>query len=262
MGLLAIAAGLATTIAPALGGLLASFGWRIGFVFLAVVAFVPFLAAWFWLPETNRYRASQSLDLPTIARNYGTLLRSPTFMGYALVVSTVNAWFFAFIAASPFLLIERLGLPEWGFGLCILVHTGGYWFGAAFASRYGARIGIDRMIMLGLITTCLGFLVMLGIGLAGVFTVAAIVIPMFFTGLTSALCFPSGQASAISAFPLIAGTASALLGLFQMGSGAVTSYVASLLVHHDQVPVTTMMLILSVIGLPALALAARGRRKP
>jgi hypothetical protein len=47
-----------------------------------------------------------------------------------------------------------------------------------------------------------------------------------------------------------------------MGSGAVTSYVASLLVHHDQVPVTTMMLILSVIGLPALALAARGRRKP
>jgi len=261
MGLLAIAAGLTTTLAPALGGFLATFGWRMNFAFLALVSLIPYMVAWFWLPETNKYRGTQAFDLGAVLRNYGILLRSPSFMGYTLIVASVNAWFFAFIAASPFLLIDRLDQPQWAYGFYILVHTGSYWLGAAFASRFGTRIGIDRMIGIGVAATTAGFAVMWGLAVAGEFTVAAIIAPMLITGFTSGLCFPPGQASAVSAYPSIAGTASGLLGLFQMGFGALTSYLASLFVHHDQVAITSMMLLLSTLALPAYALVKFDQRR-
>src|SRR5581483_9801556 len=69
--------------APLLGGALtAALGWRSIFFLLAGLGAVNLLFNWVMLPETRAVGGSTHAG--TLARNYGRLLRSPAFLGYAL----------------------------------------------------------------------------------------------------------------------------------------------------------------------------------
>ena len=69
--LLTLVMGVAPILAPTLGGvLLAAFGWRSIFVFLALFGVLALLGAWLVLPETRPADASMSLRLGPVVRGY------------------------------------------------------------------------------------------------------------------------------------------------------------------------------------------------
>jgi len=96
------------------------------------------------------------------------------------------------------------------------------------------------------------------LALAGWFSVTAIMVPMFLQGVASGFVFPPSMAMGVGAHPRIAGTASGMLGVFQMGASAIASFVASLFVHETMLPVGIIMLLLASVGLVAIFMIGRG----
>jgi DHA1 family bicyclomycin/chloramphenicol resistance-like MFS transporter len=260
MSYLAVGAGITAAISPSIGSAMIVFGWRANFWFLAVAAALPMLLVYLWLPETHPPSRRLSGRGGGLSSAYGTLLRSPSFLGYGLMVGTVNAQFFAFIAAAPFVLIDVLGVQPEAFGLLMLMSTGGFLVGSLMVARLSRRMAPNQIISIGTVAVFLSILLLVALALAGRFSVASIMVPMFLQGVASGFVFPPSMAMGVGAYPRIAGTASGMLGVFQMGASAVASFVASLFVHDTILPVGLIMLLLAAIGLGATFMI--GRRTP
>lgn len=263
MGYLAMGTGVAAAIAPSIGGLIqATVGWRGGFVFLAVLAGIPIVLVWRVLEETHLDRAAHVGGGRRWISNFGTLLRSPTFLGYTLSVAFVNGGFFTFIAAAPFILVDGLGQAPEKVGLFLLYSTGGFLIGSLIGPRIVRRIGLDTVIVGGAISIFLAVAVMAVIGLNGHLSTNTVMVPMFVVGISSGFVFPPAAAAAVGVVPGISGTASGLMGFTQLGMGAVGTGFASLFVHDTQVPLAFIMLGMAAGGLASLWLISRGRRLP
>lgn len=258
MSYLAVGAGITAAISPSIGSALIVFGWRANFWFLAIAAALPMVLAYMWLPETLPPARRLAGRSGSIVGAYGTLVRSPSFLGYGLLVGSVNAQFFAFIAAAPFVLIGVMGIPAEAFGLLMLMSTGGFLVGSLMVARLSRRMAPNRIISIGAAAVFLSIALLLVLALAGLFNIAAIMVPMFCQGVASGFVFPPAMAMGVGAHPRIAGTASGVLGVFQMGSSALASFIASLFVHNNILPVAIIMFVLAVIGLSAIRLIGRG----
>ncbi len=240
-----MAMSLAPMFSPALGGWLEEWvGWRVGFLLLGIAGAIGLVSAWFHLNETNQHPSA--IDPRAMARNYMLLLRSPGFVGYTLGTSFATASWYAFTAGAPYLLVDAMGLPPSSYGTWILLAMGGYTTGNFFASRLSPRLGIDRMIVLGLVAAILGSGWMAAwTGLAEL-SPLALFVPMMVLTFGHGLGQPNGIAGAISVHPQIAGSASGLLGFVQM----VVSAVATLLLASFQAPVafpTVVVVVVSVV---------------
>ena len=108
----------APAIAPVLGGYATAwFGWRAAFALLAIVGAVTLAFAVLLLPETN---AMQSGTRASMLVGSLRLFRSRAFCGYVLGGACTTTSFYAFMAASPFILVDLLHSPPsaWGFTTC------------------------------------------------------------------------------------------------------------------------------------------------
>jgi MFS transporter, DHA1 family, multidrug resistance protein len=261
MSYLAIGAGVTAAIAPSIGSALVIFGWRANFWFLAVAAAVPMILAYRWLPETHPPERRRAGRGGSVIADYATLLRSSTFLGYGILIGSVNAQFFAFVAGAPFVFIETMNVPAEAFGILLLMSTGGFLVGSLIVARLAGRVAPDRLITIGAITVLVSTAGLLALSMAGVQTVATIMVPMFIQGIASGFVFPPAMALGVSAHPRIAGTASGVLGVFQMGSSALATMAASFFIHADIVPTAAIMLVLAAFGAAALLLVRRGARQ-
>ena len=254
MSYLAVGAGITAAVAPSIGSALIVFGWRANFWFLAVAAALPMVLAYLWLPETHPPERRLSGRRGTVLGAYATLFRSRTFLGYGLLIGSVNAQFFAFIAGAPFVLIDVMGIPAEAFGLLMLMSTGGFLVGSLIVARLAGRLAPHRIIAIGAIVVFMSIAALLVLALIGLNSVAAIMLPMFVQGAASGFVFPPAMALGVGAHPRIAGTASGTLGVFQMGSAALATFIASLFVHNSIIPVAIIMFVLAAIGVAALRL--------
>ncbi|HLW27545.1 MAG TPA: Bcr/CflA family drug resistance efflux transporter, partial [Kiloniellales bacterium] len=95
------------------------------------------------------------------------------------------------------------------------------------------------------------------LALAGILSVASVVIPASLFFLGSGLVMPNGQAGALRPYPRLAGSASAMLGFLQMGSAALLG----ILVGHFQ-DGTAKAMMLAMFFATLLATFGRYRLLP
>ena len=108
--------GLAPVLAPSLGSvLLVRFSWRAVFWVLAAFGAACLIATVRRLPETSPRTASGGLG--TVAVGYLRIFGDLRFVGLALGGGFAAAGMFAYIAASPFVFIEQLGLSPRQFAI-------------------------------------------------------------------------------------------------------------------------------------------------
>jgi DHA1 family bicyclomycin/chloramphenicol resistance-like MFS transporter len=157
----------------------------------------------------------------------------------------------AYIATSPFLFIDTFGLRPDQYGLLAAFNVTGFLAGNLTSGRFTMRVGVERMVLLGVSLSLAGGLTMVATALLGGVGVLAVIFPMilFLTGM--GLVFPNAMAGALGPFPRAAGAASALLGFFQMTAAAASSVVAGLLAHTTQLPMA-----LSITAVSAAAFLA------
>ncbi len=178
LAILASIMALAPAVAPTIGGLLtAGLGWASVFLALGGYALVMAVVVAFGIPEPMRPEHRQSLKLCSLLRNYRTIAKDISFVGYTLTNALIFSGLFAFLSGSSFVLIDFLGVPTEQFGLYFACMVAGYIVGNLTAVRLGRRLLPDQILMRGLIIAVAGGSLMAMLALSEVFNVWAVILP-------------------------------------------------------------------------------------
>jgi len=248
---------VAPMVSPLIGGLLNDyFEWRAVFVFTGLAGVLVLALALPRVPETLKPGADAQTFRGMLS-GFAVLLRVPAFLGYAGQVGFGMGMFMAFLGAAPFVVINVLGRPPTEFGVFFVLISAGFMAGTFLTGRYGARIGLDRMMRLGSGLAVLFGLVMLGCVLAGWWSIWTIFLPGTGMALANGLAMPNAQAGAISINPSFAGTASGLLAFLQMLVGAGFAQLAGMVQDGTPLPMAVIMLSASALAFLSSAFLTR-----
>ena len=230
--------------APLLGSVLASsLGWRSIFFGLAALGIVNLLFALRLLPETRAAEGKPAAG--NLARNYGRLLVSRAFLGYAIGGGCATTSMYAFISASPFIFVHQLHRPDYEVGVYPAIMMIGLWLGTVAATRLIPRLPIDRLAVWANILSVTASFVLLGVALSGQLSVPLVIGPMFFFAMGAGVASPAALTQAIGVNPQVIGSASGLYGFSQMGVGAI----CTALVGMGSDPALTTAVILVGAGI-------------
>ncbi len=252
---MALAMAAAPAVAPMIGGFLTQWpGWRWIFLVLGLIGAGLLVAVALMLTETNTNLNSDAVRPGHLLANYALLIKDRGYRCYVLCFAGVFSSLFTFISGSSFVLIDRYGLSPVMYGLCFGVVVLGYMVGNFASGRLTQRLGIRRMIALGLWVGSLAAMLGLGLTLAGAEGVAAIVGPVALVMVGAGLVLPNALAGAVGPFGDMAGTASALLGFAQMLLAALAGLIVG---HFGSDSAVPMMLGIALANLLAVV-AYRG----
>lgn len=249
MNLIGIMLAAGPALGPTIGGLsLAAFGWKSVFFLMAGLGAVAIFAVVVFLRETTV--PDKGLIRPRrLLSAYGTLLTEPRFLLAALVLGGSIGALYAQATMLTFILINTVGLTPIAFGIGMLMQTGAYFFGSIALRYIAPRLGDRRSVMLGLCFSGAGGLLIL----LSVFLIPpsflSIMGPVAVATVGIALLTPSMVTAALAPFPHIAGSASAMMGFIQMGSGFAGGAAASLIGS----PLTGFGIIIPVMEFTAVA---------
>jgi len=213
--------GLIALASPLIGGLIAStLSWRTALAATGVFGTLCLAMVALTLPETVRRLNPQALRPAPMLRQWGRILRNPTFVAWSLLIACTYAGLFAFLAASSFVFIEVLGSSRWACGLYIAGCSVCYIVGTFWCRRWLLHHGLAGAVKRGAAFTFVGGVSMLGLAWAGVIAPWAIFVPQFVYSFGHGIHQPCGQAAVVGPFPHHAGAASALAG-FILAAAAV-----------------------------------------
>ncbi|WP_375415427.1 multidrug effflux MFS transporter [uncultured Bradyrhizobium sp.] len=227
--------------APAIGGVLVEFGgWKTTFLMTCALGGLLFGAAALFLPETAlRHQATSSMS--NVARNYGRLFRSVPFLTYALTASGSLGTWFAFLAASPGLFIQTLGLSPSQYGLCPVLMASGSVFGGLVTARLAARSGTDWLARFGLISLLVGTTAAYGLAMMDAITVGTIIVPMFLVSFGCGVVFPTAAAAGMQECKVGAGSGFAVIGFLSMIVAALSTFLVSLFSDKNMLAFSAVM---------------------
>ncbi|MFJ4919328.1 multidrug effflux MFS transporter [Streptomyces sp. NPDC088725] len=242
-GILMTLSSTAPILAPLAGGaVIGAAGWRAVFWVLtgvSLLALVGVLAAVRESLPAERRRAGGG----GVWRGVREVAGDRAYVGYTFAFAFAFGALFCYIAGSPFLLQNVLGLSV---GTSSVVFSGGAVISTlsnATSTRLAGRVAPQRLLRTGLYTMLASTLVLLAVTVAGVLTlpVYAPLIAAMFGGL--GLVFPNAASLAIARVPQAAGTGSALLGTAQSLLGAVVAPLVGLAGGGTAVPLFAGMVL-------------------
>jgi DHA1 family bicyclomycin/chloramphenicol resistance-like MFS transporter len=254
---LILVTGLAPILAPIIGAqLLRVTSWNGLFVALAIVGLGLLLATAVGLDETLPASRRSTGSVGETVRTSVGLLRDQVFLGYALVLGLVFGEMFSYIAGSPFVLQDIYGLSPQQFGGVFALNALGLVVAGQINAVLVGRVAPARLLALGVAVSaagglCLLAVVLAGIGLAGI-------LPCLFAVVASlGLVIPNGTALALTDYPHVAGSASAVLGMLQFLIGAMVAPLVGLAGAESAVPMAVAIAVLAVASIGALGLSRR-----
>ncbi len=246
--MLTLVMGAAPILAPMLGSLLLGIAsWRAVFLVLALFGVALLLAVRFGMIETVDRRHTPPLQFGNVLRVYGELLGDRQFLLFTLCAGFGAAGMFAYIAGSPFALIELHGISpahfSWVFGANA--------FGLIAASQLNGwllsrRVPMGRLLAFGLWVPALATIAGLIGALLGRVELA-LLMALFFLFLTGlGFVMPNASAIALARQGRRAGSAAALMGVLQYGMGTVAGGVISLWHDGSALPLLVVMAVCGV----------------
>jgi MFS transporter, DHA1 family, multidrug resistance protein len=245
MNLMGMLLAIGPAFAPTIGGLaLGAFGWQSIFLLMVIFAAIACIVSAFFMEETSVPDPEKARPGPIIAA-YREILADPRFLASSLVIGGAVGALYTQATVLPFILIEKVGLTPSQFGAAMLMQSGGYFFGSLAVRQLLKRVTarqtvLPGLVMMGIASTCLALSIhflppsFLSImGPAGLYAGAI------------AFVTPHMMTASIAPFPHLAGTASALMGFIQMGSGLVGGVVCAII----GVPILAMGTVIPALGL-------------
>ena len=249
-------------LAPVLGGLLdEAFGWRANFAMLLAAGAAGWVIAWADMGETAR---GGGLSFGAQLRSYPVLARSGAFWGYALAATFSSGAFFAYLGGAPFVGETVFHLRPAEVGYWFAAPSIGYLAGNFLSGRYAARVGLDRMVLIGAAVTVLPLAVATVADLTGLLRPLVFFGAIAVMGLGNGLVLPSANTGMMSVRPDLAGTASGLGGALAVAGGAAMAALAGqfLVPGAGATPLLFIMTLSGAAALTAILAVRVGTRKP
>ena len=258
MSIMLIAVLFAPMVAPFAGGyILIWMGWRAVFWILAAIGLAALLITVFRIRETLPEERRGSPGALSLLRGYGAVLTHRRALGYILSGGVTFGALFAFLSGAPFVFIEYYGLEPQEMGYVFMINVVGVMAGGWLNARYVEMIGVYRMMVASTLLLLAGTTAAFGLIVSDVFGVwGAIAGIMIFT-LPLNMINANAAAGALEYFPHFAGTASAAVGAFRYGCGAMAGLCVGLFHDGTPLPMAAVMLGCSVISTVFLAAMVR-----
>ncbi len=240
--LLMLVVAVSPIIAPTLGGYVtAAFGWQSIFVVLAGIAAFTLIAIYVALPQGRPPDATVSLRPKPIINGFLQIFKVPQFYTYAFTGSIAAAGLYAYIAGSPHVFMEIYKVSAKQYGWIFATIAMGLIISSQINTVFLRKFTSEQIIRIALLCQAVtGILLFLGsyYHLVGLYTtVLLILIFLSCQGFT----FPNSSALSMAPFTKNAGSASALMGAIQLGIGAFTSAMVSVLHNETALPMAGVM---------------------
>ncbi len=252
---------LAPLVAPAVGALLLKFAdWRMIFVFLGGYALICCGIIFFTLPERTK-PLSARLNMDQVWRSYGRVLTHRKAVGYMLTQTFSTAVMFLFLTGSAFAYITYLGVST-----------------SQFPILFGANVVTMMMFnrlnplllniftphqMIGAGVTIQLFansLLWGGQSFGPMFTDPQniyMVVPLIMLSVgAGGIMMPNSFACFLEDFQDNSGSATAIMGTSQFIAGGMLSALLGLLHSDNILPMTSLMLLASIISVLSYRLLA------
>ncbi|EMW6552911.1 multidrug effflux MFS transporter [Citrobacter werkmanii] len=210
-----------------------------------------------WLPETLPEAKRVKASLTGAFRNYRSLLSNRRFMRYTLSLTFYYVGAYAFITGSPFVYISYYHVDPQHYGWLFALNIVGVMAMSVVNRRLVQRHPLEQLLkyatmLAALAAVALALLVKLESG-----GIVAIITTIFLLFSMNGIIAATSTAAALDAVPNIAGSASALIGALQYGSGIISSLL--LAAFSDGTP-WTMAWIIALFTLLSASLALRAKR--
>jgi DHA1 family bicyclomycin/chloramphenicol resistance-like MFS transporter len=218
--MLMLVMGVAPILAPMLGGwLLGLVGWRGIFWVLAGYAAIFLACSAVFLPESLPAEGRRRDGPAAILAVYLSILRDRRFLSHALAGALPMTGLFAYLFASPTVLMETHGLAPMGYGLVFGANSVGLILASQVIARLVRRVPPARLLPPALLCSALA-------GLSVPAAVATGALPPLLAALflylsTMGAVLPLASALAMGPLGRVAGSGSAVLGTMQFGGGAL-----------------------------------------
>jgi DHA1 family bicyclomycin/chloramphenicol resistance-like MFS transporter len=246
--------GISPALAPFLGGLLVEWGgwtWTFHLVGLGGVGLL--IAAYLGLEETNRDKL-QRIDTRSLATSYAAVLGNRLFLGITAAGALGAAPYYAYFAASPELVIARLGHSPSTYGGHMLAVVGAFMVGGMICARLAGRWSERTLLVVGAAVSALGICFFATVVPSGAPAFTAIVTAMLVYTFGLGFLFPTATTCAIRPFPEKAGTASSAYGGLFMATAALGSFAPALVSPDVMVGLPVVMAIGMALSVASLAL--------
>jgi DHA1 family bicyclomycin/chloramphenicol resistance-like MFS transporter len=236
--------GVAPIIAPLFGGfLLRTFDWRAIFVTLAGFGALCLLLIRVGLAESHDTRHEPPLRLGRVLRNYAFLLRNRTYLGYALGGGLVMSGMFAYIAGSPFVLIDLYHIAPQDYGW----YFGANAFGLIASSQINARVlrkvPATTVLRRALVVPPLVGITLVALAWSGLISLPWVLAGFFLFVSSIGWITPNAIASALATHGQMAGTAAALSSAMQFLVATLAGSLVGLLHDGTARPLVTVMAV-------------------
>lgn len=248
MNMIAIILAVAPAVSPALGGLLLALAnWQAIFVTMVGFGVISIAAISLFLQETtvpSRAHARPRM----VCANYRAVLRNGEFLSASLACGFAVGTLYALATILPFVMIDVVGLTPTGFGFAMLMQSGSFFLGSVTMRQLMPAYGAAGLAGPGLALVGTGALLLpVAIALFGP-NFSTVMVPVAFVAFGNAFLMPHLQIAALMPFPYIAGSASAMMGFIQMGSGLLGGTAAALIGH----PVASLVIVMPCMLLVAI----------
>ena len=249
MSLLMLVFSVSPILAPLAGSLLIeSFGWRSVFWAVTVTAVLGMVLLGTSLPETRPPAQRVDSSVASALTAYGVLLRDRYFLGLVFIGAFGISSFFAYLANSPFVLINHYGLTPRQYSVAFAVNAASFIGSSQFTGKLAARFGLVPVVKVAVAGYAVVMVALLAFNLAGMDRLDVLVGMMLLGFGFLGMVVPAAAVLALDEHGAIAGTASALMGTLQFVAGAAVMAIVGLFVDGTARPM--------VAGIAACALAA------
>ncbi len=243
---------------PLIGGqMIKVTSWHTIFWLLAIIG-VLMLVSLFWLEETLPAEKRVKASLSGAFANYAILLKNVSFMRFTLCLTFYYVAAYAFITGSPFVYIRYFGVDPQHYGWLFAVNIIGLMAVSVVNRRLVHRYPLESLLRFAVFAATLAAVILAaatGFGFGGI---GLIVVAVFVFFSMNGIIAATSTACALDAVPNVAGSASALMGSLQYGSGIISSLLLALL--SDGTP-WTMGWIMAVFTLASAGMALTTRVK-
>lgn len=247
--------GLTPVVAPAIGGVLATFvPWRGVLAVLTAVVTLQLLATILLVPETLPHqRRARRVDYGDLGR----VLARPAYTTYALTLGFGVATMMAYVASSSFVYQGVLGLPPLVYGITFTVNALGMTAGGLLSALLARRrLHPARTVGLALPGVTVSCLLVVGAALSP--WPVLLVVPMFANAFFCNLVIGNCMGLAMEQAHGLPGAGSAMLGLFMFGISAMVTPVAGLVGGVDSaVPMGVLMTAMALCASVSFAIGRR-----
>jgi len=256
IGYMTTAMMVAPLFGPALGGWITdNLNWRYMYSGFVVLGCLLFVAAYKYQYETLASKLAtapikSAKTKPSFFSSSAVLLTDKRFLACTLMQAGAVGGYYSFLSGAPYVAIESRGMSASSYGAWFALSAVGYLLGNFTAGKLSERLGVQRMILLGMVpytmAVCL-FWVLLS------FThPLALFLPMLLLAYSNGMSLPSMITLAMSIRPTLAASASGLAGSAQTAFGVLLTLVVGFMLPNGDYWLSVIITFSGAVALVGL----------